>query len=381
VTRLSAAQGLAVLVLVAQVAVLAGAAVLTTPNPDLVLDLAGMADPMDTHRVTDLAVDVTNRGDDPLAPRFTVAGAALKNRMTWAIQDGPATLDPGESDRYHVTQPPYTGVPEGEPFRVLANDVRESQRRARTPVRTADVPGPRPAVANPGFQAWAESMVADHPLPYGWVPTKEMHGSDDVRVDGSAGRVDLALEPDVDREPTDAPDAWSMVGVRQRVDFPRTLEVAFEGGNRSAFAGGPSVMVGVVLEDGYARNQLVVLFTRQATDPDQADRRFLESDGYESERVLVTGREATVNVTELWRENGWRIPGLQWVDPQRPHGPANAGFGGTGVGASPTTGQFVRAVELKVVLASYPPHESPHLEASFGFVGGPVLGDGAEAGG
>lgn len=342
------------------------------------VEVGSVHDPSSSGLVTRIELNVTNHHDEPLEPWFTVPNNRLMNRNAWTIEEGPATLAPNETAHYTITQPPWTGIPRGRSFQVTALD-RDSQLRGPSSFVEAKPPEPAPSVRNPDFRSWQPSMFAADELPFGWVPQTVLHEGDEFEVDGREGQLTLELDPNTNRAgPTEGPQAWSMVSLRQRIDFPKTFHVSFANGTRSDFALGPQTIAGVLLQDSYAGHQVVVLFADHPTAGDQPSQGLLElGEGFESQRYLVTNRSISLDLAEVWQENGWRIPESRYVPDPFPEGSRQIGFGGTSVAQAYAQFQPMRPIEMKMLVASFPPHERSHVEATFDYVGGPALDGGS----
>lgn len=344
-----------------------------SPTPPEVR-VTDMADPWQTGTVTEMEVELTNPGEEPIRPKFAVPNNRLKNWYTWTIETGPETLPPGQTATYLLHQPPWTGIPRDQGFRVVVSGIDTPERRGISPLTQADPSTPSPGVVNPGFRAWVPSMIAPYELPFGWIPVSELHRGDEATIQGTDGRLELAMDLDLSRtQRTGGAEDWSMVGLRQRIDFPAHLKVSFERGDRSAFAGGPGVLVGVLLEDPYKPHQLMVLFTDHRTDEDQEAVRTLQIGETTSVRYLVTNRTRTVDLPHVWQDQGWELPTPREVDARFPSPASQVGMGAPAVEAAYDRFEVMRPIELKVLIASFPPHQQSHLETSFSFVGGPAL--------
>lgn len=345
----------------------------------LAVEVTEVEDTWSTGTVTRLTVNVTNLHDEPIEPWFTVPNNRLMNWYPWTIEEGPGTLEPGETATYTLTQPPWTGIPRGRTFQLFAQDVHENDLRGVSESVPARPPQPAPSARNPDFRSWQPSMIAPYKLPFGWIPRTVLHDGDDFEIHGGEGRLTLELDPDMNRTgPADGPKAWSMVALRQRIDFPSSFRVAFANGTRTDFALGPQTIAGVSLEDPHAGRQLVILFAQHPTAPDQPERGLLDFGDFETERILVTNRSARIDVLEVWEDNGWRIPETDYVPRPEGAGSRNVGFGTTSIAQAYDQFQPMRPLELKVLVASFPPHQEAHVEATFDYVGGPALDAGPE---
>lgn len=333
--------------------------------------VVSMADPMLTDRITELVVEVHNPGPETAWPNFAVPANSLKNWYPWSIEEGPTPLQPGETGVYRLTSPPYTGVAIEEGFRVLVNDLHHGNIRGSSAVMRPVVTWDLPAVLNPTFQAWEPSMFHATPLPYGWVHWYERHGGDRGSIEGKDGEITLRLEPDRSRT---TGDEWSLVSVRQRIDFPTTLRVELVDATRGAFSAGARTQAGVLLEDVYGGTQVVILFAGHATDADQeaVHDLVLDDGNMRSYRVLVTNRSIEIDLVKLYRDHGWHLPARQELPRLVPHGPGDVGMGHASVLAGLQRAEVARPMELKVFVASYVPHELDAVEATFAFVGGPA---------
>ncbi len=367
----------ALLPIVLVAAGLSYAAMQPAPTP-LSVEVVGQADPGRTGMVTELQVELTNPGDEPVRPKFSVPSNRLKNWYTWTINAGPETLPAGGTAVYDLHQPPYTGIPRGESFQVVASDIESPTIRGTSPLTLAAPPSPEPAVVNPGFRSWIPAMIAPYDLPFGWIPVAELHGDDQMTIQGTDGSLNLSLELDTTRtERTGSAEDWSMVALRQRIEFPDQLRVTVHDGDRSSFSGGPQVLVGVLLEDPHRPHQLMVLFTEHPTDEDQAAVRTLQLGETTSVRYLVTNRTQTIDLPAVWRDQGWALPTPREVDERFPSPAGQVGMGALAVEAAYDRFEVMRPIELKVLLASFPPHQQAELEARFSFVGGPAYDQGS----
>lgn len=352
------------------------------------VQVIGMADATLSDRITVLDVTVHNPGPLDVRPNIAVPSSALRNWYSWPVTQGPAVLAAGTQATYRVTQPAYTGVPISEGFSVVVMDAHDARIRGVSPIVHASRDHLLPAVLNPTFHDWAPSMFYPDALPYGWVPWLDLHGGDVANVTGRDGSVTLSLELDTTRRPRGDDPAnipfglaadrrsssqWSMVSLRQRIDFPRTLRIDLEDGDRGTFSGGARTEVGVLLEDVAGRTQLMVLFSGGPTDPDQHGELDLSFPTYDAHRILVTNRSIDLDLEPLYERLGWHIPALQQVPRLLPHGPGDVGMGSAAVLEGADQMEVSRPVELKLFVASYPPHEHAHLRATFSFVGGPAL--------
>ena len=331
--------------------------------------LVDARDPTRSDRWTELYVEIDNPGPRQVFPNFVVPANGLKNWYPWEIVEGPLPLAPGQNATYKITQPPYTGIAINEGFRVIAHDIYNPRIRGTTEVARPPIDWPLPAILNPDFEAWVPSMFHYSDLPYGWIHWYELEGDDKYTIWGEDGEVNLKLELDQSR--TEG-DEWSHVSVRQRIDFPSRIRIDFVEGTRGAFSAGARSQIGVSLDDVHGGTQVMFLFTNHATDADQDDRVNLTFGDYRAHRFLVTNRTIEVDLVALYDELGWRQPAQRTLPRLLPHGPGDVGMGGASVMAGLAQAEIQRPVELKVFLASYPPHEMSELTATFSFVGGPA---------
>ncbi len=363
------------------------AAILFQPPQVLDVTVLGAADPTASDRITEISVEVSNPGPLDVVPIFSVPGGALRNWYRWYAVEGPDRLGAGETARFVIVQEPYTGVPVTEAVQVIVGDLNEPRVRGASDVVRPVLERPPPAVLNPAFVSWEHSMFFGSPLPYAWVPWLELYGDDTAFVDGADGRLHLHLDLDTSRQAADdgalrfpfgleanrtSGYDWSLLSLRQRIDFPSTLRIEFDDGDRGTFSGGARTEVGVLLEDVHGGTQLMILFADPATDADQQARLNLTFEDYVAHRILVTNRTVELDLVALWEELGWHVPAKRAVPSLLPYGPGDVGMGAASVETAAERMEVVRPVELKVFVASYPPHERESLDATFTFVGGPA---------
>ncbi len=367
--------------------IVAGVGALMIPPPQEVsVTVTAMADPTESDRITELWLDVSNPGPLDFVPNFVVPGNALKNWYAWDVESGPAVLRAGESASYHITTPPYTGIQSSHSFTVIVLDAQDRPIQGRSDEVTPFIDREPPAVLNPNFQAWEHSMFHDTPLPYGWVHGLFLYEDDQYAITGEDGVIQLDLWPDpnsgvttqllpppFDGEWIEEDRGWSLVSVRQRIDFPRQLTITIEDTDRGVFSAGARYQAGVYFQDPYARQEVVVLFAEPATDADQPQTQLVRFDGLESYRILVTNRSVSLDLLQIYEDNGWRLPTPGGVSRLLASGPGDVGIGTYSMAQATDRFQIIRPIEMKVFVASYPPHEVDHMQARFTYVGGPAL--------
>jgi len=352
---------------------LAAALAMSAGAQEVGLSVLAVGDPSWSARVTSLQVRVDNPGPLPVSPVFTTPANALLNPFSWNAS-GPGTVPPGGNATFDLTTPPWTGIPEGVGFRVVVTDAHGRAVRGESDLARADPPGDRPSALNPGFASWIPSMIAPYSLPYGWVPEIVLHGSDRFAIDGRDGAAHLSLDLDINRTKAEGgPEDWSMVALRQRIDFPRTFRVELGNGTRSDHAVGPRTIVGVSLEDVYGKTQVLILFSERPTAPDQPSEALLRFGDFASRRVLVTNRTIEVDMVKLYEDAGWKVPDRQHAVREATVGPEDVGLGAGAMPGAYEQLSLQRPLELRVLVASFPPHERERVEATFSYVGGPAL--------
>lgn len=181
------------------------------------VEVISTEDPLEIGAATRATIEITNRGDAEMRPRFSVSW--LPYPYYWRVVSGPKLLQPGETARYVIEAPESVAAPsDGERFRIKVNDATSITYAVSEPIQRGDT---RMPIVNPGLRMWTQRDPATGLLsPAGWY------------IDIRRGKGDIAtIEPgsveDVEgahfrlyREGRIDGDKWADAGLWQQIPFP-----------------------------------------------------------------------------------------------------------------------------------------------------------------
>lgn len=285
-------------------------------SPPLELRVRALEDPFDLGAVTSIGAEVTNRGEHPVEPRFSVQWQGFP--YAWPIAEGPTRLLPGETARYTIHAPTPDAVPRGPlpaahqrrasfssgPFVVKVTDDVSTLSAVTAPVEATLT---RPDVLNPTLGFW----TALHPQtlatgPFRW--TLVLSGEESVveRAEiAGVPAVVLRVAPDGTKERVEA-------GLLQQVPFP-TCGLAVRLFRPAAGDGDSAGAFGVRIEDGNGVHPpLLYLFASRsgrgiAELPDG-------SRGVAVETPVDTWVTVPLRVREAYAALGWNPPDAVTVE-------------------------------------------------------------------
>ncbi len=336
---------------------------LVLPDPTLIeIEVIDQSDPALTDRITHLQLLVRNVGDWDLAPVFFVPGGALMNWIVWDQQDGAPIIPAGNEETIVITTPPYTGIPFGADFRVLAFD-GDGRRLGGTQLVPFDVDATRPSALNPAFQYWQPQMFTRDPMPYGWVPLDRTLRESSWQIVGEDGNLTMRLWPDSDRRMN------STLVVRQAIDFPMHLRIDTD--PSMLRVDGDRAVAAILIEDVYAERRIDVQLLPPGQRPLPIESGI--DDAGEWLRIQTNASTIDLDVPDLFDQMGWAWPAKRTLERTETVGPGNIGFGAAATLAGAQRLEIMRPIELELLLVSKPPHPMEMLQVSFSNVGGPAL--------
>ena len=164
--------------------------------------------------VEEISVTVTNTGERKLSPRFSVQHDPDIGAQPWLIAAGQETLNPGESEEYHIVArgAPFRAIPL-EGAQLVVTDARSDTYFREVldivPDRSASEPD---GIRNPGFQTWspAESATPSH-----WtldLPPNSLRELHLDRIDGRSALVVTYQSPATSPPP--------VLRLTQKIVFP-----------------------------------------------------------------------------------------------------------------------------------------------------------------
>lgn len=141
--------------------------------------------------LSEITVEVDNRGSSVVDPRFAVQPVGAEHPIPWKITEGPQTLEAGESARYTIASPsPQDGF-----FtlgQVVLTDAASNQSQ-HLAVGPYDEYGFPDAIFNPAFELW--SLDTESPLGWQTVMQPASVGSLDFETIDGRGALALNLNP------------------------------------------------------------------------------------------------------------------------------------------------------------------------------------------
>jgi hypothetical protein len=193
----------------------------------LVVDVVAMSDPEHIGFVTRMAVRIVNKGNDDVAPIFTVI-SSVPFPVRWQSVAGPSQLMPGSAALYQIDSPDETAIPVGDDVVVRVNDIHRHLFVASQPLKA--VLPESPVIVNQRFDRWTGDPVTSEAEPLGWtvMGLARSRIGPTLRIARAtvAGRQALAFRIG-DESPS---RAWQGIGVQQDINDPARVARLFAGG-------------------------------------------------------------------------------------------------------------------------------------------------------
>lgn len=264
------------------------------------------ADGYDIGAITSAKVELTNHGQGPIRPLFSLVWEPQPAR--WRIVEGPTELPPGSRAVYRIEAiAAITAPPLGQPFQVRVSNPGSIVYAVSKTVETkkADL-----LIPNPGLRFWTEQdPVTRLSGPLGWYHYERRGDGDETVVERSAVSGHQAVLFHVLQDGDEDPGSWTHTGIIQSMPFPKgPLAVeTFTMTPFKAIAGGwPLNAFGLEVAD--AENPLLwILLQPTETGALSYD---LPS-GHHIEVLNVPAGEWTsveVDLLSLYRQLGWHAP-------------------------------------------------------------------------
>ena len=225
------------------------------------------SDPLTLGATAAAEVELTNRSDHEVRPRFSLAW--LPYPYYWRIVSGPAVLAAGQRAVYQIEAPDSVAAPhDGQAFQVKVNDARSITYAISDKVekQKADLP-----VVNPGLRSWTQRDYSTGMLsPAGWQMYQRNGDGDTTAVEPASVYGVGATHLRVVQDGKDDRDGWSHAGLVQEVpfqDLPFSVEVLSRAPFRAAAGGWPLTAFGMEVAD--SRNGLVWLLFQPTGNGDR----------------------------------------------------------------------------------------------------------------
>ena len=261
------------------------------------------SDPLDLGATTRASIELTNRGERDVRPRFSITW--LPYPYYWRVVEGPALLRPRERATYIIESPDAVAAPhDGATFSIKVNDASSITYAISAPITIAkrDLP-----VVNPGLKMWTQRDASTGTLSAaGW--TLYARGGDgDTTVAEPAsvfGTSAVHLRVAQDGQPD--PGGWSHAGLTQEIGFPEVpfdVTVLSQAPFEAQENGWPVNAFGIEISD--ARNGLIwILFQPTGS----GDREYDLPNGHHIKVFdvpLNTWERRSIDLPDLYRRLNW----------------------------------------------------------------------------
>lgn len=270
------------------------------------LQVTSTTDPFGLGATTRATVEVYNRGDRDVRPRFSVSW--LPYPYFWRTTEGPAVLAPGERATYVIEAPAAVAAPpDGQAFHIKVNDPASIVYAV-----SASIEKPKPSlpIVNPSLRSWTQRDPATGLVsPAGWGIFKRLGDGDSVTIEekNALGVEGMHIRLVQDGRPD--PNGWTHTGLTQQIAFPSTafsVRALSVTPYLSNAAGWPLNAFGIEVSD--AENGVIWVLFQQTGN---GDREYDLPTGHHIKVFDVPfGQWATrsIDLAAIYRDLNWAPP-------------------------------------------------------------------------
>jgi hypothetical protein len=225
------------------------------------------SDPLTLGATTAAQVELTNRGDHEVRPRFSLSW--LPYPYYWRVVSGPPVLAAGQRAVYQIEAPDSVAAPhDGQTFQIKVNDARSITYAVSDKIEKQknDLP-----VVNPGLRSWTQRDYSTGTLsPVGWQMYERRGDGDTTTVEPASVFGVEATHFRVIQDGQPDRNGWSHTGLIQEVPFPElpfSVQVLSRAPFRAAGGGWPLTAFGMEVTD--SRNGLLWLLFQPTGNGDR----------------------------------------------------------------------------------------------------------------